>query len=320
MPDDRDTGEHFIGSLVERPEGEVQVSARRIADLATQIDFLDLEVSRYRQMLEAERISHATELGEIQLDADTRLDEERRKFRNQAKTIHDSYRALLADQQIEFERVLSEATASHERVLIAERSRYESIVDEQRSRHESVLDSSRRQSIDEVTSSREQADKRLASELTQSTNAVRRLQAEVDSYAQRASSAEDTAHDRQREITALQRRLNALSVEQTTRLDDAQKQLTTAHHRIEAERRRAAATLAELLNRSASIAAEADKARSDAAAAKAMAKHAAATAHERAQAEYADLASAASRREAELERVIAELRAELRAQLERTKA
>lgn len=125
MVDDRDTGEHFFDVLPDQVKGEVRVSASRIAYLTAQIDFLDREVARYRQIVETERIRYATEITELELAADCRSDDEARRFRAQTKTLHDSYRSRLGAQQIEHDEALSASVAAHHRELEAERKRYE---------------------------------------------------------------------------------------------------------------------------------------------------------------------------------------------------
>jgi hypothetical protein len=313
--DARDTGEHFLGALDNEPDGRAQISARRLADLAVQIDFLDREIARYRELVEHERIRHSTELADRQLEADTKLDEIRREERHQTQALHDSYRALLSERQVEFEQGLSAASAANAAELIDERQRHQEILEHTHTRRDVVLEASRRQTIDEINESHQRARQALETELTQASSAIDRLQAEVKSQLQRADQAEAKAASAHAQLSALKRQVSRLESQQQLRSEEADKQVASATSRLDAERQRSAATLAELLERSASIAAEADKARSDFAAEHARAEHAAATADQRARAEYQALADAADdragraiKRETELEALIAELR------------
>lgn len=313
--DTRDTGEHFLGALDQEPDGLAQISARRLADLATQIDFLDREVARYRELLEHERIRHSTELADLQLEADTRLDELRREERHQTQALHDSYRALLSERQIDFENALSAAASASASDLADERRRHQEILDREHSRRDAILEASRRQAIEEINEANQRARQELEIELAQATDSRQRLQDEIHTQMARADHAEAKAAQAEKDLAAVQRRLERVEAQQQLRVQEAEKQAAAAISRLESERKRSAATLAELLERSASIAAEADKARSDFAAEQAKAEHAAATALQRAQAEYRELAQAADvragraiEREIELEAAIAELR------------
>lgn len=301
MADDGDAAEGFLDAPSERPHREVRVSAGRLADLSTQIEFLDGEVARYRQLVETERIRHATEITELELAADSRIDDQARRFRLQTKTLHDAYRSQLAAQQIEHEEALSAQVAEHAELLAAERRRYEEMSTRQRTRHETLLESARRQSMDQFRSSSNETDVLRSKELAQAKETIDRLRREVDSASKRLRRSEDFAEAHRRENRLLHKRVETLTADFRARLDDSTAQLTAARNRLEIERRRSAATLAELLERSAAIAAEADLLRA----------RLAATDAELATTRACEAADPFER-EAELEAAIGDLRAELR--------
>jgi hypothetical protein len=318
VTDSRDTGEHFLGPLTDQPGSGAQVSARRVADLSTQLRFLDREIGRYRDLLEQERIRHATEMANLQLESDTRLDEMRREERARSTALHDSYRALLSERQIEFEQSLSEAAATNAAELANERNRYHQTLKRDRNRRDALLESIRKQTLDEADELYHSERQALASELLQSTATNERLQVELEAQIARADRAESRAAQAEIRLSAVDRTLDRSEARSQLRIDEAERQLVAAADRLEWERQRSAATLAELLERSASIAAEADKARSDLAALQAKAEHAAASAQQLAKAEYQSLVAAADerasralQRESDLEAAIAELRAQL---------
>jgi hypothetical protein len=311
----RDPGEAPFASHVRDPGPGPEISNHRLEDLTSQIDFLDREVIRYRELLEQERIRQSTKLADQQLLADTQLDELRRAERRQAQTLHDSYRSLLSERQVEFEQTLSKAAAETAAELAEERRRYEEMLGEERSRSEVMAEANRQQVIDELNESHQRSRKSLLLELSQATEAGERLQDEVGEYIERSSQAEIRVHDSQVEVTALKHRLETIDQQHRSRLEELEKQLKMSTRRVEAERKRLAATLAELLERSASIAAEADKTRSDFGAAQADAERSALATRDSAKDEYEalieaadDRASRALVRESELEAVIAELR------------
>lgn len=313
--DTRDTGEHLVGALDNEPAGLAETSARRLADLAVQIDFLDREIVRYRELLEHERIRHSTGLADRQLQADIKLDEIRREERHQTQALHVSYRALLSERQVEFEQRLSAASAVNAAELIDERRRHQEILERANARRDVLLKAGRRQTIDEIKESHQRARQVLKTELAQASSAIDRLQAEINSQVQRADQAEAKAANAHAQSSALKRQVSRLEGQQQLRSEEADKQVANATSRLDAERQRSAARLAELLEHSASIAAEADEARSNFVTEHARAERAAATADQRARAEYQALADAADdrtgraiKRETELEARIAELR------------
>jgi hypothetical protein len=313
--DAQDNGEHVIGALDNEHDGLAQISARRLADLAVQIDFLDREVARYRGLVEHERIRSSTDLADLQLEADTKLDEMRSQERRQSEALHDSYRALLSERQVEFEQSLLAASAANATELTDERQRHHEILEHEHSRRDALLETSRKQTIDEINESHQRARQTIETELAQASSAIDRLQAEADSQLQRADQAEAKAASAQAQLSALKRQVDRLESQQQLRSDEADKHVAVATNRLHGERQRSAAMLADLLEHSASIAAEADKARSDFAAEHARAEQVALSADQQARVRYQALADAADdragraiHRETELEALIAELR------------
>jgi len=313
-----DTGEHFLGPLEADDESAAQSTARRVADLSTQIDFLDREIARYRELLERERIRHSTEFANLQLETDHRLDEIRRNERLQTQNLHDSYRKLLSERQVEFEAAISEAAAASAAELSEERRRYEETLSHERTRREAQIEASRQQVVDELSAAHKRSNHSLQSELRQATSTIARLESELAEYVERARLAEIQVHNDAVLIERLEQRVDIAEAHQRKASADVEARLELAERRLEAERRRSAATLAELLERSASVAAEADQARSNYAAEQVKTAHAAASARVRAEADYASLSEAADERaaralvrEGDLEAVIAELRAHL---------
>lgn len=315
VADPSDTGEAPFASLVRNPGPNPEISNHRLEDLTSRIDFLDREVVRYGELLERERIRRSTQLADQQLLADTKLDELRRAERRQAQTLHDSYRALLSERQVEFEQTLSKTSAETAAELAEERHRYEEMLSQERSRNEIMAKANRQQLIDELNESHHRSQQNLLIELSQATETVERLQGDVNEFVERSSQAETRVHDYQVEIKALKHHLATVEQQHRSKLEEVEKQLDMANRRAQAERKRSAATLTELLERSASIAAETDNARADFAATQANAERSAAAERNSAKREYAalleavdDRAGRALVREGELEAVITELR------------
>ena len=320
MVDERDTGEHFIGPIGDESELNVQISARRVADLASQIEFLDREIARYRELLETERIRHATEIADLQLKTDTEIDQLRREERLETQALHDSYRTLMNERQIEHEQALSKAAASSAAAVGNERERYDQLLARERSRRDVLLEAGRNQAVEELSESHQQSRQGLVNELLQAATTIERLEHDLLSARARAVAAEQRFAEAREQAVTAQSQLDAIEQQQAAEIHDLRAQLDTAHQRTDAERKRSAATLAELLERSASIAAEADRVRSELAAERAKAAHVLATAEQRASEDYHALATAADERaanglarEIELEGVIADLRARLTA-------
>jgi len=316
--DARDTGEHFFGSLVNEQPVPTRASAQRAADLAAQIEFLDREVSRYRDLLATERIKHSTGLADLQLASDTRLDALQQEQRKQTQALHDSYRALLNNRQVEFDQALSEATNGRATELADELGRQRESLDRAQARREIVLGANHQQTVDEMHEAHTRAVQEIKRDLSHATSTIERLQSELATQAERADNAEQDLAGSVQQVADLERKIQLIATQARFRVDEAEKQATAATDRLNAERRRSSATLAELLERSASIAAEADKARSELAAKQVQVEHAAAKAVQRAQADYRQLATAADEqvaraiaRETELEDAIAQLRARL---------
>lgn len=299
MTDDRDTGEHFLDLLAERPPTGLHVSASRVADLATQIEFLEREGVRYRRLIEAERIRHATELADLQLDADSRVDDERRKARTEREALLEAQHRRLATLQIEHETALSALLTAHADALATERRRYESMSAEQRSRHDALVEAARRQVADDLDAAHAELQKRQTAELQRLERSVAALETERTELSALALRNERRLGTLERENEELRRQLAAESSNRRSRIDRAERRAESAERRLETERRKSSATLAELLERSASIANEADRLRSEAA-----------DATEDARAAWLHL-EVSRERETALESRIAELRAQL---------
>ena len=320
MVDERDTGEHFIGPIGDEPELNVQISARRVADLTSQIEFLDREIARYRQLVEAERIRHATELADLQLETDTEIDRLRREERLETQALHDSYRSLMNERQIEHEQALSKATASSAAAVAQERERYDQLLARERGRRDVLLEAGRKQAVEELSESHQQSRQSLVNELLQAATTIERLEHDLHSERARADVAEQRFAEAEQQAATARLQIDTIEQKHAAAIDELRTQLDIAHERTDAERKRSAATLAELLERSASIAAEADRVRSELAAEQAKAAHVLATTEQRAAERYQELAAAADERaanglarETELEGVIADLRARLTA-------
>jgi len=316
--DARDTGEHFFGSLVNEQPVPTRASAQRAADLAAQIEFLDREVSRYRDLLATERIKHSTGLADLQLASDTRLDALQQEQRKQTQALHDSYRTLLNNRQVEFDQALSEATNGRATELADELGRQRESLDRAQARREIVLGANHQQTVDEMHEAHTRAVQEIKRDLSHATSTIERLQSELATQVERADNAEQDLARSVQQVADLERKIQLIATQARFRVDEAEKQATAATDRLNAERQRSSATLAELLERSASIAAEADKARSELAAKQVQVEHAVAKAVQRAQADYRQLATAADEqvaraiaRETELEDAIAQLRARL---------
>jgi len=319
MTDTRDTGEHFLAPAWAEDDKEAKSSARRIADLTAQVNFLDKEIARYREVLEHDRIRSATEIGEVKLAADTRFDNLRREERRQSQALHDSYRSLLNERQMEFEAALSKSAAENAAALAAERSRFEEALAHEKVRREEALDAGRRQTIEEVNSSHHRARRSQQSELRQALATVARLEGELAEYAESTQQTTRKLHEAELARAEAEKKAATADAERRSRLEEMEARSAQTTRRTESERQRAAATMSELLERSASLAAEADAARAKLIAEQTKVRQAAEAARKTADAEYAALAQAADERatqalarETELEAVIAELREQLR--------
>lgn len=321
MTDTNDTGEHFLAPAWAAGDGDDKSSARRIADLSAQIAFLDQEAARYRELLENDRIRNATKIGELKLAADTRFDNLRREERNRSQALHDSYRTLLNERQMEFEAALTKASAESAAALAEERGRFEEILASEKSRREEALDAIRRQTIEEVNATHHRARRAQQTELQQALATIERLQVDATAQAAQIEQSAGNLHATHAALTEAEKQLSALQHEKRTRTNEVEARLELAARQVESERQRAAATMSELLERSASLAAEADASRARFIAEQARAEQAALEARRKADQEYKALADAADERatqalvrEAELEDVIAELRQRLRSQ------
>lgn len=282
---------------------------RRVDDLVDQIRFLDQEVARYRELVESERIHHARELNDQQLAADARLDQHRRDARRQTKSLHDSYRLLLSERQVELDQALSNAAGEHANQLDDERARHQEILDQERTRRDHLLASSRQQAIDELTDAYERSERELRAELAQAHRSRKRLQGELNAANERAHRAEDLADELRDQLAQAIHRADTSDTTLARKMAEAESRVTSAERRLESERQRSASTLIEVLERSAALAADADRARSEFAAELARTKHLAERGPNRAALD--ELAAKALQREAELEALIAELRSQI---------
>lgn len=318
MTDASNSDEQFLAPAWAEADGEDKSSARRIADLSAQISFLDQETARYRELLENDRIRNATKIGELQLAADTRFDNMRREERNRSQALHDSYRSLLNERQMEFEAALSKASTESAAALAEERRRSEEILASEKARREEALEAIRRQTIEEVNATHHRARRSLQTELKQALATIERLKAELATQAVQIEQSSTELQQAQSALTEAENRVSMLQDDKRIRTEEVETRLERAAHKVESERQRAAATMSELLERSATLAAEADEMRARFHAEQAVAEKAALEARRKADEQYTALADAADERatqalarEAELEDVIAELRKQL---------
>ena len=305
----------------ERPRFEAdseEAYQRRIADVEAQMQFLEGEAKRYRDTIERERIAHATELAELRLQLDTQHDELERTRRGSTNKLHDSYRQLLSEQQIEFDKERAILQHDAAAALTVERERSDQQLRTERTRREVALQAAERQVRDELTRAHERDAQTLRAELAQANATIRRLKGEIDKVAPHFSDAVDRAAAMKRELDNVERRHRLEREQARSQLAEANRRVGEAERRLTVERNRMAATLSELLERSATIAAESDRANAAFEDQLSVMETSSASELTQVRAEYARLAEAADhraqvalRREAELERVIAELRAEL---------
>jgi len=328
------TPESFFGSLVLEPElgveardahaGETQARdteyalQRRVEDLSAQIEFLDSETARYRESLEAERVRHAKELLDLTHQTDRLVDDARRNERQRVDEVHDSYRSQLVDRQMELEATITDLNAQHVRELHAERERHKDIIADQRMRLEHTSSTAAEQLTEELTDAHRLQLDALTTEVEQLSSTVDRLQRLKADHEVRLADVDIEKLRETRRAQEAERRITVLEQQYQVQLDDLQAQVAKAEERVSAERRRAAATVAEVLEHSASIATETDTVRSEAAEHMARADSFAASVRKQARFEYDVLAEEsderayrASVREAELEDIVTSLRAQL---------
>jgi hypothetical protein len=291
---------------------------RRIVDVEAQMQFLEGEAKRYRDAIERERIAHATELAELRLQLDTQHDELERTRRGSTNKLHDSYRQLLSEQQIEFDKERAILQHDAAAALTVERERSDQQLRTERTRREVTLQATERQVRDELTREHERNAQTLRAELAQANATIRRLKGEIDKVAPHFSDAVDRAAATKRELDNVERRHRLEREQARSQLAEANRRVGEAERRLTVERNRMAATLSELLERSATIAAESDRANAAFEDQLSVMETSSASEVTQVRAEYARLAEAADhraqialQREAELEGVIAELRAEL---------
>jgi len=290
----------------------------RVDDLESQILFLDSEIGRYREIIERQRIEHSTRLANLQLKLDTQRDELERKRRNEAKELHTSYRRKLAEQQIENEKQRSVLKLTTTNTLTDQQEKAASEIRKERSRREAAIEAAERHLRDEMTRTHASEMKVLRSALAQAKSKLYQADGDSGDHARILARAENRAVEAERQADMLDRRLTLVQDQFRSQLADANRQIGDANRRLAAERNKMAATLSELLQRSASIAGEADRAKTEYVARLETIEQSSTSEVDQTKAAYDQMAQAAEarasqaiEREAELENVIAELRAEL---------
>jgi len=319
IDDDQQSEDNIFGSLVSSEEElSPQGALQRIEDLTTQVSFLDAELSRYRDILERERIKSATDLADQQLLSDTKLDDLRREQRREFQALADVQRAKLDERQVDFEQQLSRLAARNAELLEEERARHQEILQVERTRRDIKIATARNQARDEANDAHNRIIKQLRAEAEQAASTIARLERDIDGVVERAKTSAMATHHAELETANTSGRMAEAEARHAKQLAELEEERDHALERAEAERQRSAATLAELLEQSATIAAEADRARDSIVAEREKTEAEAAAARERAKAEYKALVIAADERatlalarETELESLIAELRQQL---------
>lgn len=250
-----------IGHFEDEPASE----SGRIEDLLVQIQHLDQELMRSREILEQERLHHATQAANAQLIADTRLDELRREELNRTQAMHESYRALLNERQLEFEAALSATVAAGAAQLEDEQHRHEKMLRQERDRHAKQEDAGQRREFAALSEQHERALNDLQRELEQAASSISRLQKALGAATERARRAEAENADLVLRLSALDVRLEQVTGssddEHQARVAELERRAEVAEERLATERRNAAATVAEVLAQSAAMAAETDSLR-----------------------------------------------------------
>jgi len=297
----------------------------RIEDLQTQVDYLDQQIRHYRAANENERIKHATEIANLHLEIDARADAVSREHFEQSQELHDSYRALLSERELQYENELARVSAEIAKVRDAERARHSEHTREIEKRHASQEDAHYRRRLNEVSEQHQRETHDLKTELKQARITLERLQTQLEKVTARADASEKAAGEHQVRARALEQRLaqqaEATTGAYTARIKDLERRAQAAESHLAEERARSAATISEILGKSASLAAEVDQSRSDFDDDRERLELATAIAEQHAKEQYDELLRAADdraleglNREAELEARIAELRRQLESQ------
>lgn len=248
------------------PKIDAPSESGRVDDLLAQIAYLEQEVLQGRELLEQERLRHATQIANRKLGHDTELDELRREELARTQKVHESYRALLNERQLEFEHGLSTAAAEAAALLEAEQQRHVEMLKQERSRKQQHEDAEYRRSVSELVEQHDRSTQDLRNELLQASSSISRLEAALAKATERAETAESKNGDLAMRLGAAERRLEQVTDVADHRQDaqraELEQRVELAEQRLTDERRRAAATLAEVLEQSAALAAETDSLRS----------------------------------------------------------
>lgn len=248
------------------PKIDAPVESGRVDDLLAQIAYLEQEVLQGRELFEQERLRHATQIANLRLETDTELDVLRREELTRTQNVHESYRALLNERQLEYEHGLTTASAEAAARLESEQQRHEEMLKQERSRRQQQDDAEYRRSVTELVEQHDRSTQDLQNELVQAASSISRLEAALTETTEWAKTAESKRGDLAMRLSAAERRLEQVTGAADQRHDaqhaELEQRADLAEQRLTDERRRAAATLAEVLEQSAALAAETDSLRS----------------------------------------------------------
>lgn len=230
-------------------------------DLAAENQFLRSEVERYQTSLDGERVDHATALAGARLENQDELDRTHREHRVTLNQLAQTNRNLLTAQRNEAESMMAALEAQHQASLDEAHTAYEERLRLARAHLSEQLATSHDRVVAETAEEHEAQLEALVEQLDVAHLEQRRTQERLDGLLKDQQEIDRRSEQLKRTLDHTTRG----QVEERRRLENRNTQLeelvTKSEERLAQERRRTSEVVRNLLQESATSAAEADWAR-----------------------------------------------------------
>ncbi|MEM7094331.1 MAG: hypothetical protein AAF567_15120 [Actinomycetota bacterium] len=291
-----------------RFEESEQAPSANAESLAEQNAFLEDEVERYQRSLDSERVDHAKAVAQARLENQEELDQLHRDHRQTLAELAQSNRSLLTQQRAEGERVMASLEAEHQQALDQLHRTYEERISQAKSHHRQQREQAEARVLADLEEGHQRALETLRRQLDTAVDEQATLRERVRDAARDEEAANRRADQARTDVDAAWRRSSDERRRLEHRVTELESLLARSEERLSEERRRTNEVIRNLLQESATTAAQAEWARKNLAEEQEQSERDHQGKLAELEAQLAHLERSSADREADLEATIAALR------------
>ena len=232
-------------------------------DLGPENELLRSEVERYQNLLDGERVAHATALAQSRLENLEQIDQLDREHRTALDRLSRSNRSMLAEQRAGFEAAATQREADHQRELDEAHREYEQRLQTARQHFDERLAAAGTRAGQLQASTHDDELHSVTERLDEARRQARELRGRLDRVVAENTRLEHAGDEAARDLERAQREHAESERRLGERIDTLESRLEEARARAADERRRTGRVVRDVLEESAAVAAEAERARHD---------------------------------------------------------